>query len=171
MQRRRLDSDVGNGGWMRREASAERIEIRQSSGIELGIDSPSELGFAGTIMSERQQSDDRAARLLLAVTGQQCFEGALIGAAREELLTIDQIEQRHRLAAQGMDDVQIIDHMTVFAAGMRSSAAQRDQRRRAEETFEPIVPRVRLRRPEDRLPAARAGDGRSGARAPNRTPS
>src|ERR1700738_3657127 len=51
MQRRRLDSDVGNGGWMRREASAERIEIRQSF--------PSELGFAGTIMSERQQSDDR----------------------------------------------------------------------------------------------------------------
>ena len=124
---------------MRREASAERIEIRQSSGIELGIDSPSELGFAGTIMSERQQSDDRAARLLLAVTGQQCFEGALIGAAREELLTIDQIEQGHWLAAQGMDDVPIIDHMTVFAAGMRSPAAQRDQRRRAEETFEPIV--------------------------------
>jgi hypothetical protein len=25
-------------------------------------------------MSERQQSDDRAARLLLAVTGQQCFD-------------------------------------------------------------------------------------------------
>ena len=93
MQRRRLDSDVGNGGWMRREASAERIEIRQSSGIELGIDSPSELGFAGTIMSERQQSDDRAARLLLAVTGQQCFEGALIGAAREELLTIDRLSR------------------------------------------------------------------------------
>src|ERR1700760_4404607 len=171
MQRRRLDSDVGNGGWMRREASAQRIEIRQSSCIELGIDSPSELGFAGTIMSQRQQSDDRAARLLLAVTGQQCFEGALIGAAREELLTIDQIEQGHWLAAQGMDDVPIIDHMTVFAAGMRSPAAQRDQRRRAEETFEPIVPRVRLRRPEDRLPAAREADGRSGARAPNRTPS
>ena len=62
---------------------------------------------------------------------------SLIGAAREELLTIDQIEQRHRLAAQGMDDVPIIDHMTAFAAGMRSP--QRDQRRRAEETFEPIV--------------------------------
>ena len=62
---------------------------------------------------------------------------SLIGAAREELLTIDQIEQRHRLAAQGMDDVPIIDHMTVFAAGMRSP--QRDQRRRAEETFEPVV--------------------------------
>src|ERR1700748_1804195 len=101
MQRRRLDSDVGNGGWMRRKASAERIEIRQSSGIELGIDSPSEFGFAGPIMSERQQCDDRAARPLLAVTGQQCFEGAPVGAAREELLTIDQIEQRHRLLARG----------------------------------------------------------------------
>src|SRR5215467_4405420 len=139
MQRSRLDSDVGNGSRMRREASAERIEIRQSSSIELGIDSPSELGFAGTIMSKRQQSDDCAARLLLAVTGQQCFEGALIGAAREELLTIDQVEQGHWFAAQGMDDVPIIDYMTVFAAGMRSPAAQRDQRRRAEETFEPIV--------------------------------
>src|SRR6201986_5002118 len=62
MQRGRLDSDVGNGGWMRREASAERIEIRQSSCIELGIDSPSELGFAGPIMRQRQQSDDRAER-------------------------------------------------------------------------------------------------------------
>src|SRR6201995_5122337 len=140
IQRRHLDGDVGNSGrCSSSKASAERIEIRQSSGIEFGIDSPSELGFAGTILSERQQSDDRAARLLLAVTGQQCFEGALIGAAREELLTIDQIEQGHWLAAQGMDDVPIIDHMTVFAAGRRSPAAQRDQRRRAQETFEPIV--------------------------------
>ena len=71
MQGGHLDGDVGHGGWIGREASAERVEIGQSSGIELGIDSPSELGFAGTIMSERQQSDDRAARLLLAVTGQQ----------------------------------------------------------------------------------------------------
>jgi hypothetical protein len=63
----------------------------------------------------------------------------LIGAAREELLTIDQIEQSHWLAAQGMDDVPIIDHMTVFAAGMRSPAAQRHQRCRAEKAFEPII--------------------------------
>ena len=33
-------------------------------------------------MSERQQSDHGAARLLLAVTGQQRFEGALIGSVR-----------------------------------------------------------------------------------------
>ena len=33
----------------------------------------------------------------------------VIGAAREELLTIDQVEQSQWLAAQGMDDVPIID--------------------------------------------------------------
>src|SRR5436190_9406305 len=62
-------------------------------------------------MSERQQSDGGAARLLFAVTGQQRFEGAPVGAAREELLTIDQIEQAHWLAAQGMDDVPVVDQV------------------------------------------------------------
>ena len=90
-------------------------------------------------MSQRQQPDHRAARLLFTTTGQQRFEGAPVGAAREELLTIDQIEQGHRLAAQGMDDVPVIDDMRVFAAGMRSPAAQRHQRRPAEKAFEPII--------------------------------
>src|SRR5271165_6825894 len=171
LQRRHLDGDVGNGGWMWREAPAERVEIGQSSGLEFGVDGPGELGFAGAIMSERQQSDDRAARLLFAVTSQQRFEGAPVGAAREELVTIDQIEQGHWLAAQGMDDVPVIDDVAMLSAGMRPPAAQRRQRRRAEEAFEAVVPRVRLRRPEDRLRAARAAGGRSGATATNRKPS
>ena len=123
---------------MKREAPAERVEIRQSSGIEFGVNGSGELGFAGTIMSERQQSNDSAARLLFAVTGQQRFEGTPV-AAREELVTIDQIEQSHWLAAQGMDDVPVIDHVAMLSAGMRPLAAQRRQRRRAEEAFEPVV--------------------------------
>src|SRR6267143_2938737 len=71
--------------------------------------------------------------------GQQRFEGALIGAVREELLTIDQVEQGHWLAAQGMDDVPVIDDVAMLAAGMRPPAAQRHQRRRAEEAFEAVV--------------------------------
>ena len=86
MQRRYLDGDVGNGGWMRREASAERVEIGQSSGIEFAVDGLGEFSLAGAIMSERQQPDDGAASLLLAATGEQRFEGAAIGVAREELL-------------------------------------------------------------------------------------
>src|SRR5690348_11268230 len=109
-------------------------------------------------MGERQQSDDRAARLLLAVTGQQCFEGALIGAAREELLTIDQIEQGHWLAAQGMDDVPVIDER---GRAFRWIEADRDATSTAASHRESTR--------ADRRTAARAGDGRSGARAPNRT--
>src|SRR6202022_4714169 len=46
MERRHFDCDVGNGGWVRHEAPAERVEIGQSSGIEFGVDGPGELGFA-----------------------------------------------------------------------------------------------------------------------------
>jgi hypothetical protein len=51
------------------EAPAERFEIGQSSGIEFGVDGLGEFGFAGPIMSERQQPHHSAARPLLAVTG------------------------------------------------------------------------------------------------------
>ena len=57
------------------------------------------------------RADHSAARVLLAITGQQRLEGALIGGAREELLTIDQIEQAHWLAVQGMDDVPVVDQV------------------------------------------------------------
>ena len=99
MQRRHLDGNVGKSGRMWREASAERFEIGQSSGVELGIDGLREFGFTGAVVSQRQQPDNSAACLLLAVTGEQRLEGAPVGAAREELLTIDQIEQGHWLAA------------------------------------------------------------------------
>jgi hypothetical protein len=70
---------------MWREASTDvpRSADRQSSGIELGIDGPGELGLTGPIMSQRQQPDQCAARLLLAAAGQQRLEGALIGTAQK----------------------------------------------------------------------------------------
>jgi len=63
----------------------------------------------------------------------------MIGAPREELISIYQIEQGHGFAAQRMDDVPIIDDVAVLAAGMRSTATQRHQRRGAKEAFKPIV--------------------------------
>src|ERR1700693_2959671 len=44
-----------------------------------------------------------------SLSPQERLEGALIGAAREELLAADQVEQGHRLAAQGKDHVPVID--------------------------------------------------------------
>jgi hypothetical protein len=61
-QGRHLDGDVGNSGRMWRGASAERFEIGQSSGIELGIDSLGEFGFTGAVVSQRQQPDNRRRR-------------------------------------------------------------------------------------------------------------
>ena len=90
-------------------------------------------------MGQRQQPDHGSAGPLLGVGGQQRLEGALIGAAREELLTVDQIEQRHRLATQSVDDVPVIDDVAVLAARMRATAAQAHQRRRTEKAFEPII--------------------------------
>jgi hypothetical protein len=44
MQRRYLDGNVRDGGWMWREASAERVEIGQSAGIQFGVNGLGELG-------------------------------------------------------------------------------------------------------------------------------
>lgn len=139
MQRHQLDGDIGNGGGIGREASLEEIEIGQSAGIEFSFDGLGEFGLASTIMGQRQQPDHGAARPLLAVACQHCLEGALISAAREELLAIDQVEQSHGLSAQGVDDVAVIDDVAMLAVGVRAAAAQGHQCGRAEEAFEPIV--------------------------------
>ena len=76
---------------------------------------------------------------LLDIIGQQRLESALIGSAREQLLAIDQVEQSHRLATEGVNDVPVIDDVAALAAGVRAAARQRHQRRRAEKAFEPIV--------------------------------
>ncbi len=40
-----------------------------------------------------------------------------LSAAREQLIAIDQIEQRHRLLARRMDDVMVVDDVPVLTAG------------------------------------------------------
>ena len=90
-------------------------------------------------MRQCQEPNYGAARLLLAVADEQRLERAPVSAAREQLVTIDQIEQGHRFALQGMDDVPVIDDVAVFAAGLRAPPAQAHQRRRAEKAFQPIV--------------------------------
>ncbi len=74
----------------------------ENGSIEIGVDHLREIGFTGAVMSERKQADHGAASPLVALLGQQRLEGAGISTAREQLIAIDQIEQRHRfLAAHG----------------------------------------------------------------------
>ena len=59
---------------------------------------------------------------------------------REQLIAIDQIDERHRLLAQRMDDVMIVDDVAVLAAPLRRPAAPQSQELRgAEETLETVV--------------------------------
>lgn len=104
-----------------------------------------EFAFAGAVMSERKQADHCSAGLLLALLGQQRLEGTGISVAREQLIAIDQIEQRHRLLAQGVDDVMIVDYVAVLAAPLRRpTAPQSQQVRGAEEAVEPVVIEVNI---------------------------
>ena len=98
-----------------------------------------EFGLAGALERERENPDHGAASWSLTETGEQGVERQGEGSAGEELIAIDQIEQRHGLAAQGMDDVTVVDDMAMFAVRPGPTASQDDDGRRALETFEPIV--------------------------------
>ncbi len=96
-------------------------------------------------MSERKQADHCAAGLLLALLRQQHLEGAGIGAPWEQLIAIDQIDERHRLLAQRMDGVMVGDDVAVLATALRRpTTPQGQQLRGAEETLKPIIVEVNI---------------------------
>src|SRR5664279_635532 len=90
-------------------------------------------------MCERQKPDHGAAGWSLAEFGEQGVKCKGVGSARKELGAIDQIEQRHRLTPQGMDNMAIVDDMAMLAVWLRSPAPQGDDGRGALEAFEPVV--------------------------------
>ena len=51
-------------------------------------------------MREGEQTDHGSARRFFSSLGEQRVEGSGIGAPGEELIAIDEIEQRHGFAAQ-----------------------------------------------------------------------
>ena len=90
-------------------------------------------------MRERQKTDQGSAGVLLARAGEQRIEGPGIGSPRKEPITIDEIEQRHRFAAQGVDHVAIIDDMAMFAVRLWSPPFQGEDVGRAQKAVEPVV--------------------------------
>ena len=67
------------------------------------------------IVRQRQQFDRDLARPLVAHLGAQRLEGFAIGRTREQLVAVDQIGQRHRLLAQRMDDMPVVDDVAALA--------------------------------------------------------
>jgi hypothetical protein len=105
------------------------------------------------------------AHSLFAVTGEQCLEDALVSRARKQLIPIDQVEKRHRLPAQRMDDMTVVDHMTVLVTVSRRSATpQRKDLRGAEKALEPVIVETHIEVVADQL---RGPVSRSAARKPS----
>src|SRR5208283_1841634 len=98
--------------------------------VERRLQRNGEFGFAGALVGEREKADHGATGRLLAQASDQGLERQSKGATGEELIAIDQIEQRHGLAAQRMDDVTIVDDMAMFAVRPRPPAPQGEEGRR-----------------------------------------
>ena len=91
-----------------------------------------------------EQPDHGATRQARRPSGEQRVPGAPERLAWEQLVAIDEIEQRARLALQRMNDVPVIDHVHrgrgFDAAPIRDPAARQGQNRRAaEQALQPIV--------------------------------
>jgi len=138
-----LDGNVGDHGLIGLEAVTQSIEVWQTAGVKIGVDRMREFGLTGAVMSERKQADHCAAGLLLGLLGQQRLECTDISTAREQLIAIDQIKQRHRFLAQRMDDVMVVDDVAVLTASLRRSTTPQGQELRgAEEALKPVVVEV-----------------------------
>jgi len=114
-------------------------QIWQPARIQFRVDQPCQLNLAAAIMGERQQLDCQFARALVAHALVQRLVGACIGGVREQLIAVDQIVERHRLLAQRVDHVPIIDDVTALALRHRPSTPERHHRSCAEEALEPVI--------------------------------
>ena len=107
--------------------------------IETGGQLIGQFALASALMCHGEQFDHDAAGLPFGQTLHEMVEGSPIGFTRKELVTVDEVHQRHGLLAQGVDDMAVVDDL-VMLAGRRSPAArQRHEMRAADEHIEPIV--------------------------------
>ncbi len=139
MQGRELDGDIWDRGLGRAKAGAQNGEVWQSPGVEIGHDRLGELRLAGALMRQREQLDRDLAGGANVAALLQGVEDALVGGAREQLIAIDEVGERHRLSPQRADDMPVVDHMSALAVRDGAAAPQGRHRRHAEEAFEPVV--------------------------------
>lgn len=102
------------------------------------------MGFSGdlgqfVIGAQGRQFDHHLAGAAKVAALLQRFEGAFVGGAWEQLIAVDEIGERHRLAPQRMDDVPVVDEMSAASFRDGTTAPQASDGRGAEEAFEPIV--------------------------------
>ena len=119
-------------------------------------------------MREREQLDHDLAGDALGQLFDKTVECPAIRFARKDLVAVDEVHQRHRFAPQAVNDVPVVDDVSVLAVAGRSSATERHETRRAEEDIEavviqadpqPVADEARRDRVEDLLQREAAGRG------------
>jgi hypothetical protein len=91
------------------------------------------------LIAAAQQFDRNLAGLSVGQLVDEHVKGPAIFLPGEELVPVDEIEERHRLLAQGMNDVPIIDDLIVPSVGMAAPTRQGHQMRPADEDHKTIV--------------------------------
>ena len=121
-----VTTTTGTAAVFRPEAFDQGLEVRQRAGVEIGLQwrAASSASQARSCASARRPTMVRQACFSPAPASKR-VEGQGIGAPGKELIAIDEIEQRHRLAAQGMDHMAIVDDMAMFAVRPAAARAAR----------------------------------------------
>jgi hypothetical protein len=98
-----------------------------------------QLPLAAPIVGQSQELDGDLAGLFVGKPVHENLKDPAVFLPWKQLFAIDKLKQRHRLFAQRMDDMPIIDHLVVLAAGVRTSSLERHQMRAADKDVETVV--------------------------------
>lgn len=138
-QRHEFDVDLREHLRIGLEALSQSACAGQSAGVQLGVDGLRQFGLAGPLMGKGQKIDHDTAGAFGALLFDKRVECAGIGLARKDTIPVDQVQQRHRLLAQGVDHMPVIDDVAGLAILLRAAAPERHQMRRPQEAFEAVI--------------------------------
>ena len=141
-QRHEFDVDLRERLRIGPEALSQGACAGQSAGVQLGVDDLRQFCLASPLMGKGQQLDHDTAGAFCALLFDKHIEGAGIGLARKDAIPVDQVQQRHRLLAQGVDYMPVIDDVAGLAILLRTPAPERHQMRRPQETFEAVIEKM-----------------------------
>ena len=126
-QWREMDDDLGKCGGIGAKRARSAAMSGSWAAARSAVEQCREFGLAAALMGQRQKIDHQTARRLFRDLFEQPVKGQAIGVAGKQLVAIDEIEQRHGFAPQGVDHVAIVDDMGALAGGAGASPRQRHQ--------------------------------------------
>ena len=134
-----MDDDGWEPGRIGSKTCLQGSHVGQLSGMQTGRKLLCQLAFAVALMSHGQELDHDTAGLTFCQMLDESVEGSPVCQARKQLVAIDESEERHRLAAERMDDMAVVDDLVVLARGISAPTWQRREVGASDEEIEPIV--------------------------------